>query len=537
MGPMKPHLKYPKHFRVTSFLLFIFILGGALAVAYTFYQDALSDARNNNEIKARLLSRIILEHERAVSGIVQSYASRPLVIAAVKKRDLQESLYHLTRIKQDNIELDIVFITDPHGLLWVNFPTYKEIHGKNFSARDWYQGVSKEWKPYVSAVFQRTGGDKDFAVAVCAPIFDETGKVIGILGTSQRVDVFERIVQEIVLNPGEKITLIDQQGGIIYRTGFPSSIKRTGYPIPPWIKNVAGKEAGTFEVEDPSDGNQTKYVAFSPIKRIGWAVMVETGKKEALESHATIFIQIGVISALLFFLVILSRIYSRKEYHYLKELDTLSSRLLTSQEEERKRIAGEIHDSLSSSLSAIKYVVEDNITQLEKGITNPESLRALIPMLQQSIGETRRIMTGLRPAVLDDLGLLAAMTWFCREFQIIHPGIRVEKDWNIDEKLIPKTLRIIIFRIIQEAFHNITKHSRADSVKLFLQKTNSAITLTVQDNGQGFDPKRVSKGLGLDSMEERARLSAGTLVVESAKEAGTVIRASWPIDKLAWDLP
>ncbi len=536
MGPMKPHLTYPKHVRVTTFLLFIFILGGALAVAYTFYQDALSDARNNNEIKARLLSRIILEHERAVSGIVQSYASRPLLIAAVKKRDLQESFQHLTRIKQDHIEIDIVFITDPAGRLWVNFPIYRDIHGKNFSARDWYQGVSKDWKPYVSAVFQRNEGDKEFAVAVCAPIFDETGKTIGILGTSQRVAVFERIVQEIGLNPGEKITLIDQQGGIIYRTGFPSSIKRTGYPVPPWIKKVVEEEAGTFEVEDPSDGNQTKYVAFTPIKGIGWAVMVETGKKEALVSHATIFIQIGVISALLFFLVILSRIYSRKEHRYLKELDTLSSRLLTSQEEERKKIAGEIHDGLSSSLSAVKYVVENNINQLEKGMANPESLRGLIPMLQQSIEETRRIMTGLRPAVLDDLGLLAAMNWFCREFQLIHPGIRVEKDWDIDEKLIPKPLRIIIFRIIQEAFHNVTKHSRADSVKLSLQKSNGAIELTVQDNGQGFDRQKVSKGLGLDSMEERARLSGGTFVIESAKETGTVIRASWPMEGLARDL-
>jgi hypothetical protein len=214
----------------------------------------------------------------------------------------------------------------------------------------------------------------------------------------------------------------------------------------------------------------------------------------------------------------------------------LSSRLLSAHEEERKRIAGEIHDVLGSCLGAIKFKVEDVIQQVgEKDPTTlTESLKIIIPVIQESIEECRRLQMDLRPSMLDDLGLLPALSWFCRRFQTIYSGIRIEQENQMEEAEIPDALKIIIYRVTQEGLNNIAKHSKADRVHLSLQKRDGRMELVLQDNGRGFDPERVvpenrRQGLGLTSMKERVELSGGSFAIESSEGKGAIIRASWPI--------
>lgn len=220
-----------------------------------------------------------------------------------------------------------------------------------------------------------------------------------------------------------------------------------------------------------------------------------------------------------------------------KELRFLSSRLLSAQEEERKRIAVEIHDSLGSFLSAIKISLENSRAQLEEGGGTPISLDIPISWTQRAIDEARKLMTDLRPSLLDDFGLLATMDWFFRQYRTTHPAIHVEEELEIEEPQIPEPLKIVIFRIMQEAFHNITKHSKAEFVSFSLQRRNGRIELSIEDNGDGFDIQKAlhavnsGKGLGLTSMKERAELSGGALRVESVLGEGTTIRASWSLDK------
>jgi len=215
----------------------------------------------------------------------------------------------------------------------------------------------------------------------------------------------------------------------------------------------------------------------------------------------------------------------------------LSSQLLTVQENERKRIAREIHDGIGQILTAIKFKVEDITQQMSKGkaIVKEKSLETIIPLIQESIEEVRRIQMDLRPSTLDDLGILATTDWFCREFEKIYSTIHIEKLINIHENEVPAHLRTAIFRVMQEALNNIAKHSKADLVHLSLQKTDGTIELAIQDNGQGFNLMEVlsvegsKRGLGLTSMRERTELSGGSFVVESTRGRGTVIRALWPM--------
>ena len=214
----------------------------------------------------------------------------------------------------------------------------------------------------------------------------------------------------------------------------------------------------------------------------------------------------------------------------------LSSKLLSAHEVERKRIAGEIHDALGACLSAIKFKVVEAVQG--KGETPNVaigSLETVIPMIQECVEECRRIQMDLRPAIIDDLGLLAALSWFFRRFQTIYSGIRVEQETTIEESEIPHPLKIVIYRVLQEAMNNIAKHSKASLVRSCLRKAGGRMELILQDNGQGFDLQKAlfqessEKGLGLLSMRERTELSGGSFAIESTEGKGTTIYASWPI--------
>jgi signal transduction histidine kinase len=218
----------------------------------------------------------------------------------------------------------------------------------------------------------------------------------------------------------------------------------------------------------------------------------------------------------------------------------LSAKLINAHEEERKLVAREIHDSIGSSLAAMKFKLEKLI--MEVGETHPKTsgaLESFSQVLQETIQETRRIQMALRPSILDDLGISATIGWFLRQFESTYSHIRIAQEINIEESEVPAALKIVIFRVLQEAMNNITKHSKTDRVNVLLRKMDEEIELRIQDYGQGFDPGKAgsrvgtTRGLGLDSMKERTELSGGSFSIESSEGAGTVIRATWPIGQLS----
>jgi signal transduction histidine kinase len=219
-----------------------------------------------------------------------------------------------------------------------------------------------------------------------------------------------------------------------------------------------------------------------------------------------------------------------------KTLQELSSRLLSAQEDERKRIAGELHDTIGSCLVGIRFKVEGALQQVgENSNAAIKSLNTIIPVIQEGVEECRRIQMDLRPPMLDDLGFLPTLSWFLKKFQGVYSHIQIEQEIELDESDVPSPLKIVAFRVTQEAMNNIAKHSKADLVRLSLRKNDDRVELILQDNGRGFDLDKMlasegaRRGLGLTSMRERTELSGGSFAVESAEGKGTVIRASWPL--------
>ena len=220
-----------------------------------------------------------------------------------------------------------------------------------------------------------------------------------------------------------------------------------------------------------------------------------------------------------------------------EELRRLSAQLLSVQEEERKRIARELHDGIGQSLSALKFLLENRLQKVEKKLLPADfrSLESMVPILQNAVEEVRRMQSDLRPPLLDDLGILATISWFCREYQKIYAGIKVEREVDVQENDVPDPLKTAIYRVLQEAMNNIAKHGHASQVLLSLRKIAPGIELIIKDNGTGFDlgqvlsRKSVKRGLGLSSMRERIELSGGSFSIHSAKGKGTTIHASWKV--------
>ncbi len=216
------------------------------------------------------------------------------------------------------------------------------------------------------------------------------------------------------------------------------------------------------------------------------------------------------------------------------ELRLLSAQLLTYQEKERQRIASELHDGLGQTLSAVKFCVEDGLRRMAEGCPDDASrvLQHVVGKVQGAVEEVRRISMDLRPSTLDDLGIVPTLAWFFREFEAIYRDIHVVKQIEIEEGTVVAPVKTAIYRVVQEAMHNVAKHAGAGTIRVALLRVGNLVDLTIADDGCGFDGCKLDdcsgRGFGLTGMRERTALSGGTFRIESESGVGTRIRACWP---------
>lgn len=223
------------------------------------------------------------------------------------------------------------------------------------------------------------------------------------------------------------------------------------------------------------------------------------------------------------------------------ELRWMANQLLSIQENERKRIAADLHDGLGQSLTVMQLSLAESEKLLAKGAVGEvsEALRQLRCRVRDTMQEMRHVAMNLRPPMLDDLGILPTLSWFFREFEQACQGVKVEKDFSLHESSIPAQLKITIFRIIQEATNNIVKYANADLIRVNLKHSGDALHFSIEDNGDGFNPDEVAirsgsdRGLGLLCMKDRARISGGEYTMDSISGQGTRICICWSIDNLS----
>lgn len=215
------------------------------------------------------------------------------------------------------------------------------------------------------------------------------------------------------------------------------------------------------------------------------------------------------------------------------EFQRLARSVYRVQEDERRRIARELHDGIGQNLTALKHQMAMIASQLSpEQSALQDRLSASIDLCAQTLEDTRQLSRLLRPQILDDLGLAAALQWLCRSVEN-HNGPSIELDLQSLPKL-DTDLQTLLFRISQEALANVVRHSQATEVLLRVEQRSGRVLLTIWDNGVGFDTRvaadNASEGrsAGLVGMRERAQLYGGLLQIESGDDTGTWLRASFP---------
>jgi signal transduction histidine kinase len=217
----------------------------------------------------------------------------------------------------------------------------------------------------------------------------------------------------------------------------------------------------------------------------------------------------------------------RESLQAQRELKELSKRLVEAEERERRAISRELHDEVGQSLSALLLEVE-NLTEMS-GDKNGfrQTLQSIKTLAENCVNEVRNMALLLRPSMLDDLGLIAALEWQAREVSR-RTGMLVDTvDENVSDNL-PDEHRTCVYRIVQEALNNCSKHAYATNVRVVVQQEPDRLRVIIEDDGKGFDPSRV-RGLGLVGMNERVSQLGGVLKVDSDPARGTRLRVDLPL--------
>jgi signal transduction histidine kinase len=219
-----------------------------------------------------------------------------------------------------------------------------------------------------------------------------------------------------------------------------------------------------------------------------------------------------------------------------KEADRtgLIRRLLSAQEDERKRIARELHDEAGQSLAGLMLELEAARLENARGLpVTQDTLARLRRLAARTVEAVRGLIYDLRPAVLDDLGLVPALRWYTQT-QVASRGLEVSLSERLGSERLDPALETTVFRIAQEALWNAVKHARASRVDVELSRTGDRLMLRIRDDGRGLaagdaPPERRGRvGVGLGGMVERAAALGGTVRIASRPEGGTEVTAEFP---------
>jgi PAS domain S-box-containing protein len=341
--------------------------------------------------------------------------------------------------------------------------------------------------------------------------------------------------KDVLDSAASGIIITDNQGTVQYAN--PRFLKMFGYGNPEEIlgKNAAGlfvsdrvaEFADVRCIVEPGGGQIAEAVVEY---KDGTICPVEVSFSEAMDN------QNRILGKMASFVDVSKRKHAEKKLRESEEkLRLLSRKIIEAQENERKRVAKELHDSVGGNLAAIKFALEEKLEHMDMSPpAEGVSLEKIVSNIKDTITEVRRISSHLMPSMLEDMGLLSTIRAFCREQGDYYPNTRIITRLIVDENNIPDMLKITIFRVIQESLNNAFRHAEPDTIELSLAESGDCIELCVTDNGCGFDPEAIPSnpgslsGFGLKGMKDRAEVCNGTCDISSKIGKGTQVKFSLP---------
>ena len=333
----------------------------------------------------------------------------------------------------------------------------------------------------------------------------------------------EQVLRELLNLESDGIFIIDQAGVIVL-------VNREAEQMFGYAHNaLIGRMAASLISEHPHEGSKWCGIVSQIRQPQGYGLEMLVVRQDGSEFPAEISLSVLEEGTKTGYAAVVRDITNRK----LEEgkLRDLTARLLSIREEERIQVARAIHDEFGQALTGLKMDVawlRRNL--LEDDTAVQAKLRAMTKLIDDTILTVRRISSQLRPAVLDDIGLSAAMEWQLREFEA-RTAILCKFDQDPGETQLDGDVATAAFRIFQEALTNVARHAAATRVEAGVRVEGDMLLLHVRDNGRGISDAEANdpKSLGLLGMRERARLVHGEVRIQGAPEQGTIVEVRLPV--------
>ncbi|HBY98733.1 MAG: cache domain-containing protein [Ardenticatenaceae bacterium] len=524
------------------------------------------------------------ENMRNYAAILQAIAAAPEIQSgtATRQRGALASAAAQTELLT---KFDAgVYLLDENGVMVSSEPYRPDLVGRNFAHRDYFDYPKTRPGPFFSDIFPGVIDGRDIII-VSVPILEgETfkGIIAGAFDVQQQKLGDE--IRKLQIGKSGFAYLVDRNGRVIYHPD--PQFVGADFSGRPAVQRLQRRESGALLGTD--ENGHWIVIGYAPVETTGWGLVIREPWAEVINPIrgfqwvAGSALLVGLVLALVIVSLGTRRItdpinalveqtthvaagqamaprahggtireirlladafneMANRIARYRTGLQRYVAAVTYSQEEERKRIARELHDDTVQSLIALGRRLE----LLEKSIENPmETAKQLVQletMLNNTIAEVRQFSRDLRPLLLEDLGLVAALRQMLRELERrenVTTTLVIQGDTiNLDPDL-----EVGLYRIAQEALNNVRKHARATAVEVELHFETDRVRLSVRDNGQGFpmtDTADLARrgAYGLMGIRERAQLFGGQMEVQSSEGEGTLVEIVLPLDGTPhWDM-
>ncbi len=553
-------------------LMVILVTMNVISVTYTHLSDQLIEDhyRRLAVAIAERLSESVENYLRGLNTLAQQVemeSGEP----SLQKNTLQRGL----ELIGDFTNCDGgVIILDAKGFVSVTIPFRPDIIGKDFSQQSYFKEISSLHIPTSSNIVQEPFTNKNMVV-VAVPIINRNGDFVGGIAGRFYIEFqgLSRQIEGLSLARKAWIYAVDGDGRLIYHP-FDHRSLGSDFSHQESVRHLrSGESIGTANV---ADGGSTRMIdGFAIVPITGWGLVVRgpLGEGVTPPNESLVPIVLGLFLVAVFVstitykiavpiqnLVIQAGQVAEGNYEVqtksslikeIFELGTAFNEMVTqirksraavrryvtdvtrSQEEERKRIARELHDDTVQSLIAIGQRIDLVKGFLHDPTESQNRLSELRKMVTGTIANVRRFSRDLRPMALEDLGLVTAMQYLVHQ---LAQNQDIKVDFKVEGKHegLPSDMEVAIYRILQESLNNIRKHAQATEVTVLVEFNKQEITLTVQDNGRGFEvPESITEfasqgSFGVMGLQERAQLFGGRITLKSQLYEGTTVQMVMP---------
>ena len=525
-----------------------------LATGYFFVQSVrLEEAKSLTESDAiaRGVAALIEAREEGYLKILEAYAGRFRFREGVKRRDRAAALVHLRQLAETFPELDWPFLAGPDGVLWAIYPEAPELYGRSFAHRDWYRGVSREWRSYMSEVFP-AARDQAPVVSLVMPIRDLDGKVIGIIGSAQRLETIRQWLLPIQVPDGD-LYVVDRKGQLVFhRTRFgPEQVN--DYSRVPVVERLLRGEEGLVELENPVEG-QVRLSAYRLLPALGWGVVVHREKSLVLQRARTLILVSGTagifLAAALAFLGGVAVRNQRRTERVLVALEEKTRELEAAQEElvrkERLAILGQLAGGVSHELRNPLGVMKNSVYYLKMVLPEDERVQKHLRIMEREVTTATRIVTDLLD-IARTKPPSQAPTDLSELVREVLDRTPLAENVEVVARLAPDLPPVAVDALqVQQVLGNlITNGAQAmpegGTLTIETARAEGGARVAVSDTGVGIAPENLEKifqplfttkakgiGLGLAVAQGLAEANGGTISVESAVGRGSRFLVVFP---------